>query len=226
MCKIFGYCRVSTAQQKLQRQIENAKSFNNDIIIIKEKQSAKDIENRTEFKKLLSKVKSGDSIVFDEVSRMSRNAEEGFNTYLDLYNKGINLQFLKEPYLNTSTYKSALEKQISLTGEDVDCILEGVNTYLMRLANKQIRIAFEQSQKEVDDLRQRTKEGIQTARINGKQIGRPEGSGGDTKKARKAKGIILQHSKDFWGTLTDKEVIKLCEISRNSFYKYKRELKG
>ena len=66
MFKKYGYCRVSTTMQKLQRQIENAKNFDNDIIIITEKQSAKDIENRTEFKKLISKVVCGDTIVFDE----------------------------------------------------------------------------------------------------------------------------------------------------------------
>lgn len=223
---IYAYARISTPQQNIDRQIRNiCNNFPKVKKIYKEAYTGT-TEDREEWQKLLKTVKPGDLIVFDSISRMSRNAEEGFNTYLDLYNKGINLQFLKEPYINTSTYKSALEKQISLTGEDVDCILEGVNTYLMRLANKQIRIAFEQSQKEVDDLHQRTKEGIQTARINGKQIGRPEGSGGDTKKAIKAKEIILKHSIDFGGALTDKEVIKLCEISRNSFYKYKRELKG
>ena len=46
-----------------------------------------------------------------------------------------------------------------------------------------------------------------------------------TKKSVAAKEIILQHSKDFGGTLTDKEVCTLAKISRNSFYKYKSELK-
>lgn len=48
-------------------------------------------------------------------------------------------------------------------------ILGGVNKYLMSLAKEQIRLAFEQSEKEVQDLHQRTKEGIETARLNGKQ---------------------------------------------------------
>ena len=75
----------------------------------------------------------------------------------------MNLIFLKEPQINTDTYKKALENNIQLTGSNVDYILEGVNKYLLALAKEQIRLAFEQSEKEVSDLHQRTKEGIETA---------------------------------------------------------------
>lgn len=97
---------------------------------------------------------------------MSRNAEEGFELYQELFNRDIELVFLKEPHINTETYKNALKNQIKLTGTSVDYILQGVNQYLMALAKEQIKIAFEQSEKEVKDLQQRTKEGIETARLN------------------------------------------------------------
>lgn len=119
-----------------------------------------------------------------------------------------------------------MENNIDLTGTNVDYILEGINKYLMSLAKEQIRLAFEQSEKEVEDLHQRTKEGIETARLNGKQIGQCKGAKLNVKKANEAKEVILKHSKDFGGSLDDSEVIKLAGISRNSFYKYKRELKG
>lgn len=90
MCK-YGYVRVSTMQQKTQRQIDNIKSFDTNAIIYEEKQSGKDIENRSIFKKSLDKVKSGDTIIFDEVSRMSRNADEGYNLYMELMQQNINL---------------------------------------------------------------------------------------------------------------------------------------
>ena len=89
---------------------------------------------------------------------------------------------------------------------------------------EQIEIAFQQAQKEVDDLHQRTREGMMTAKLNGKQIGRKSGSVIETKKSKAAKEIIKKHSKAFGGTLTDSECQKLAGISRNSFYKYKREL--
>jgi DNA invertase Pin-like site-specific DNA recombinase len=156
---------------------------------------------------------------------MSRNADEGFTAYEELYNRGINLIFLKEPHINTATYKQALENNIKLTGGSVDYILEGVNKYLMALAKEQIKLAFQQSAKEVEDLHQRTKEGMETARLNGKQIGQIQGAKLTTKKSITAKEVIKKHSKDFNGTLADADVMTLTGLSRNTYYKYKRELK-
>ena len=174
---------------------------------------------------MVKRVVQGDTIVFDSVSRMSRNAQEGFEIYEELYSKGVDLVFLKEPHINTETYKTALENNIKLTGTNVDFILEGINKYLFSLAKEQIRLAFEQAEKEVKDLQQRTREGIETARRNGKQIGMQPGTKLTTKKSIAAKEIIQKHSKDFNGTLSDAEVMKLVGISRNSYYKYKRELR-
>ena len=108
--------------------------------------------------------------------------------------------------INTDTYKQALENNVQLTGSHVDYILEGVNKYLMALAKEQIRLAFEQSEKEVKDLQQRTKEGIETARLNGKQIGQRAGVKLITKKSKAAKEIILKHSREFNGSLNDADV--------------------
>lgn len=221
---IYGYCRISTRKQSLERQERNIKSvFNNAVIVTEVFTGTK--QDRPEWMKLYKKVKPGDTLVFDSVSRMSRDAAEGFNMYEELYNKGIELVFLKEPHINTSTYKTALQSNISMTGTNVDYILEGINKYLLALAKEQIRIAFEQSQKEVDDLHQRTKEGIETARLNGKQIGQKQGAKLNTKKSVIAKDIIRKHSKDFGGSLTDAECMKQAGLARNTFYKYKRELK-
>ena len=222
---IYGYCRISKAKQSIERQIRNIKAVYSEATIVQEVFTRTRME-RKEWMKLYGKVKSGDVIVFDSVSRMSGNAEEGFAAYEELYGRGVALIFLKEPHINTDTYKKALESNIDLTGTNVDYILEGINKYLMSLAKEQIRLAFEQSEKEVEDLHQRTKEGIETARLNGKQIGQRKGAKLNIKKANEAKEVILKHSKDFGGSLDDPEVIKLAGISRNSFYKYKRELKG
>lgn len=221
---LYGYCRISKAKQSIERQIRNIKVAYPDAIIIQEVFTRTRID-RKEWQKLFSKVKAGDTIVFDSVSRMSGNANDGFAAYEELYNRGVALVFLKEPHINTSTYKQALENNVKLTGSNVDYILEGVNKYLMALAKEQIRLAFEQSEKEVEDLHQRTREGIETARINGKQIGQRPGVKLTTKKSVAAKQIIMKHSKDFNGTLSDPDVMKLTDLSRNTYYKYKRELK-
>ena len=222
---IYGYCRISTPTQSIDRQIRNITKEYENVHIIKEAYTGTKID-RPEWNKLCKHLKTGDTVVFDSVSRMSRNADDGVKAYMDLYNNGINLVFLKEHYIDTETYKSALENKIQLIGDDVDEILQGVNRYLIKLAKKQIKLAFEQSEKEVEDLRQRTKEGIQTARLNGKQIGQVANKKLHIKKSEPAKKIILEHSKDFNGSLNDVDCMKLTGLSRNTYYKYKRELKN
>lgn len=220
----YGYARISRPKQSIERQIRNIKAAYPDAVIIEEIFTRTRFD-RKEWPKLMKKVKAGDEIVFDSVSRMSGNAEEGFSVYVELYNRGVSLVFLKEPHINTETYKKALENNVPLTGSSVDLILEGVNKYLMELAKEQIRLAFEQSEKEVEDLHQRTREGIVTAHLNGKQSGRRPNAVVVTQKSIMAKEIILKHSKDFNGTLNDPEVMKLTGLARNTYYKYKRELR-
>lgn len=224
MCKEYGYCRKSQQKQNIERQIRNIKAEYPNAIIIQEAYTGTTID-RKEWNKLYKAVKAGDTIIFDSVSRMSRNAVEGFTAYEELFRRGVELVFLKEPHINTKTFKTAIETAIPMTGTNLDFILDGVNKYLMALAKEQIIIAFQQAEKEVADLHQRTREGIETARLNGKQIGLKQGTKLNVKKSAPAKEAIRKYSKDFDGVLEDAEVIKLAGISRNTYYKYKRELK-
>lgn len=226
MCKIYGYARISRPTQNIDRQIRNIQEFDDTAIIFKEAYTGT-TQERPQWKRLLSKIKSGDTIIFDSVSRMSRNAEEGFTEYQQLYNDGINLIFLKERHIDTATYKGAASQQIELTGNEIaDEYIKATNNVLMILAKQQIRLAFEQAQKEVDDIHNRTSEGLKTAKINGKRVGRKQGETVTTKKSVAAKQIILKHALDFGGSLTDKEVMQMIgNISRNTYYKYKKELK-
>lgn len=227
----YGYCRISTPKQNIDRQERNILEIFPAAHIIKEVYTGTKTEGRKEWNKLYKLIKqevnNGKEItvIFDSVSRMSRNAEEGFKLYEELFTLGIRLVFLKEPHINTDTYKNAIQTKVQMTGTNADILLKAINEYLMTLAKEQIRIAFEQAEKEVLDLHQRTSEGIKTAKLNGKQIGRVAGKKYTTKKEKAAKEIILKNSKDFNGTNTDSEVIKIAGISRNSYYKYKAELK-
>lgn len=206
--KIYGYCRVSTKQQNIERQIRNIKDKFPDAIIVTDEFTGTKLD-RPGWNKIYKTVKAGDTIVFDQVSRMSRDADEGFLVYEELFNKGINLIFLKEPHINTETYRKALDSGVPMTGTNVDYILDGINKYLMSLAKEQIRLAFEQAQKEVDDLHQRTREGIETARLAGKQIGQKRGAKLVVKKSKVLKDLIRRYSKDFDGTNTDDEVMSI-----------------
>lgn len=220
----YGYCRISTRKQNIEWQIRNILSELPDAVIVQEEYTGTKLD-RKEWNKLFDSVRAGDTIIFDSVSRMSRNAAEGVEAYEALYKRGVNLVFLKERHIDTDTYRQTLQNSVQLTGGDVDYILEGVNRYMLALARRQIYLAFEQSEKEVADLHQRTKEGIETARLNGKQIGRAAGLTVTTRKSIEAKQLIAAHSKDFGGSLDDAQMMKLAGLARNTFYKYKRELR-
>ena len=221
MC-VYGYCRISRKTQNIERQVRNIEAAYPNAHIVKEAFTGTKIEGRKELDKLLKILKSGDTVIFDSASRMSRNEEEAIKLYEDLFNKN-----------NTEVYKKALENQIKInlntgnaaTDNFIQGIIEALNRYTIELAKEQIKLVFAQAQKEVDDLHQRTAEGLITAKMNGKQVGQPKGSKLTTKKSIAAKEIIKKHSKDFDGTLEDADVIKLAEISRNSFYKYKKEIR-
>ena len=234
MCKVYGYCRISQKKQSIDRQVRNIQAAYPTATIIKEAYTGTKVEGRKEFEKLLALARNGKvkGIIFDSVSRMSRDAASGFALYQELYSLGVELVFLKEPHINTAVYREAADKQLEAvaTGdaaadELMKAITDGINRYMMRLAEKQIMIAFQQAEKEVSDLQQRTKEGLQTAVLNGKTLGRPKGKKPLVKKEAPAKEAIKKYSKDFDGSLDDIEVLKLVNVSRNTYYKYKKEIR-
>lgn len=223
---IYGYCRISHKTQNITRQVENILKEYPTANIKQEAYTGTKIQGRKEFEKLLKIVKAGDTIVFDSVSRMSRNAQDGVKTYFELFDKGVNLVFLKESYINTSVYNESIQQTIDNTGDKIaDIYITATNKVIKLLAEKQIIQAFEQAQKEVDDLHQRTVEGLRVAKANGKQIGQIKGAKLNVKKSAPCKERIRELSKDFDGNLSDIDVIKIIGIARNTYYKYKRELK-
>ena len=218
---IYGYCRVSTPKQSLERQEKNIKALYPEAIIYSDTYSGK-TDDRPNFQKLLKKVNEGDMIVFDEVSRMSRNASEGFQDYLRLLSKGIELKFLKEPQIDSQMYIEAQKKQIGNVGDEAaDLIIEGVNKAIQLLAEKQFKAAFEQAEAERRLLSQRTKEGM----ANGRPAGRRKGEVQHQKKEKAAKRIIRKHNKSFGGDLSNKATMKLAGISAPTFYKYVKEMR-
>lgn len=225
MAKVYGYCRISTPQQNIERQIRNISDAAPGAVIFKEATTGTKLDGRKELDKLLKVVQPGDTIVFDAVDRLARNAAEGVALYQKLYAEGVELHFLKQPTVNTEVYRKAASDMIPMTGTTVDYILKGVNKFLEVMQQQQITAAFESAQAEVDALHQRTREGIETARRAGKQIGGVTGRKLHTKKSDTAKKIIREHAAAFGGSLNDAECMKLAGLARNTYYKYKAELK-
>ena len=230
MRKEYAYARISRKTQKIERQIENLTRAYPNARIYQEAYTGTKTEGRREFNKMLSVVKPGDTIIFDSVSRMSRNADDGIKLYMDLYDRGINLVFLKEQYISTDVYKESIQQSIAATGNEIaDIYIQATNQVIKLLAEQQIRKAFEQAEKEVQDLHERTREGIREAKRKGKQVGRVTGMTVTTKKSLEAKRLMREYSRDFDGTLNDIDTMtqiraRVGKLSRNSYYKYKKEL--
>lgn len=260
MTKVYGYCRISRKEQSIQRQIENIKAEYPDAIIKQEAFTGTKMEGRKVLERLINtamkQAGQGEdvTIVFDSVSRMSRNAVEGVETYFKLYEAGLNTVFLKEPGINTAVYAEAMNRQklppLKDDGTDesqlLDDLLTAVVKYQRKLCRRQIVLAFEQAQKEVDDLHERTREGLRekqrrNAELIGeygedearqhpdwRQIGNEQGQKYKTKKGEAVKAAIMKYHKDFGtgklNTLNDLETIKQAGCSRHTYYRHKREL--
>lgn len=230
MKKIYGYARISTPSQSIDRQIRNIKAEYPDAVITQEAYSGTKID-RPQWTKLVKQAlkdaqKHDVTIVFDSVSRMSRNAEEGIQQYFELYDAGIRLIFLKERHINTDMYRTAVSQSIPETGNEIaDIYIEATNKVIRLLARNQIIEAFAQSAKEVLDLHKRTSEGMETARLAGKQIGRIEGSTIVTKKQKEMSERIRKMSKDFEGNMKDFEIIEILGIARGTYFRYKKAMR-
>ncbi len=240
---VYGYARISRPQQSIDRQIRNIHDAYPKAVILSEAYTGRRMD-RPEWMKLCKKLKANDTVIFDSVSRMSRDTEEGVRTYFELYEKGVNLVFLKEHHIDTDTYRQSISTAIDLTGNEIaDLYIDATNKVFRILAERQIRLAFEQSEKEVQDLRLRTREGLLSAKLNGKQVGQKSGVTFNIKKKTPIIAIIREKSKDFNGNNTDAEVMAIladkmisiskddrgntkqvsAKVSRNTYYKYKKE---
>lgn len=230
--RVYGYARISTVKQSIARQIDNIKRENPAATIITEEYTGTTTD-RPAWNKLKKQLKAGDTVIFDEVSRMSRNAAEGVALYTELFDKGINLQFLKEPHVNTNVFRDKLQQQVekisgtgsAATDKLLDSIMNALHEYTIDIAKEQIEIAFRTAQAEVDFLHQRTSEGVRRAQAEGKQVGRATGARIETKKAKAVKEIIRKYNKDFGGSLNDIDTMKLAGCARNTYYKCKGQLR-
>jgi DNA invertase Pin-like site-specific DNA recombinase len=231
---IVGYARVSTPKQKLRRQIDNLKAAYPNIVVISEVFTGS-TDNRPKWKKLMRQCRAGivSKLVFDEVSRFSRNAEEAIVEYKELYNLGIELEFLKEPHINSKIYRDASERKIEIATEGMDeetaqlinTVIGGLNDYLLSVAEKQIYLAFEHAQRERELLSQRTSEGLKKAKLMGSKVGRQPGQKLVTKKSKRAKRIIRKHFKLFGGELTATQCYTIAQITKSTFYRYLQEMR-
>ena len=140
---IFGYARVSTQDQNLERQIDQLKQMNCERIFQEKITGSK--KERPELDKLLDQLRTGDNIVVTELTRLSRSVRDLFALVDTIHKKGANLKSLKEPWLDTTTPQGKL----------LFAVFAGV------------------SQFERDLISERTKDALSSARARGRNGGRP-----------------------------------------------------
>ena len=204
----YGYLRVSTNTQDETRQREALKKYGVlEENIYLDKASGKIFIDRTEWQKLLVKVIIGDIIVIKELDRLGRNNAEIKETFILLKNKGVYLEFLDQPLLNT-TNKSQIEIEL------VQPIILHLLGYFAEKEREKIKIR----QKEAYDSLEKDSKGRKISRKKNKVVGRPN----------KIEKILLDNSEiiKLWieKKITTKKTLEILNISRSSLFRIKNEI--
>ena len=239
----YGYIRVSTQHQHEDRQLATIIQAYPELANHQERIFVDHFTGRSfdrpNWNRLCSIINrhdqtiEKDNIVFDEVNRMGRTAEEGFALYKEFFNSGVDLEFLHQQHISTKSYKEAMQGLITITvdtGDEatdklISGIMDNVNEFILRKIEQDIYRAFENAEDEVVFQCRRIKEGIQAKKDRGEPVGRRPGAIIISKKSVAAKEKILKYNKNFGGPLTNEDTWKFVGISKNTFYKYLQEIK-
>lgn len=188
---VYGYIRVSSIDQNESRQIlaiEPYKIKGSNIYI--DKKSGKDFE-RSEYKKLLKRIKKDDILVIKSIDRLGRNYEEVLEQWRIITKiKGADIIVIDMPLLDTTISKDLLGTFIS------DLVLQLLSFI---------------AQNERESIRQRQAEGIVAARKRGARFGRP------TKELpENFEELFRKWSEE---GLTRKEMAEICNMHVSAFYR-------
>jgi len=150
----FGYIRVSSISQNLDRQLGAINPYvTNEKYIYSDKASGKDME-REGFQNMLKAMRSGDTLYIKSIDRLGRNKQQ-IKYYLEYFKKeGIRLKIIDLP----------------TTMQDVPAGQEWV---IDMINNIIIEVYTSIAQQERETIKQRQKEGIEVAKTKGKHLGRP-----------------------------------------------------
>ena len=213
MSNYYSYMRISTKEergkQRFTRQEASLKHYAKQngieyVFSFQEDVSGKNFKDRKEWNRLEKILQAGDTIVFKDISRFTREAENGYNKYMDLMEKGINLVFLSNPTVSTDYIKNLLNiaEQQAL----------GARTALESTIKLLLIVELDRVEQERLIISQRTKDGL---RASSRKSGRKAGSIGKMTDALK-EDLKLYNTRRMKGI----EIMKKHGISRNTLKKY------
>lgn len=196
MSKVFAYIRVSTREQNENRQLDALKDLKIDEIII-EKASGKNFVGREKYQQMKSQLRKDDLLIIHSIDRFGRNYTEICKEWETLIDKGVDIQVLDMPILNTR------DNQNGLTGRLITDIVLKLLGYV--------------AEKERVNIKTRQREGIDSALANGVKFGRP--------KSEIPKDFIRAYELYKQGLIKVKDVMSMCDIAKSTFYKYEKSIK-
>lgn len=214
MSNIYSYMRISTEEerglQKFTRQENALKKYAKEngieyLLEFKEDKSGKNFEERKQWKKLESILQTGDTVVFKDICRFTRNAEQGYKKYMELLEKGIELIFLDNQTVSTPYIKQLLNvaKEQNLVAK----------TSLESTVKLLLIVELDRAQQEREMTVQRIKDGI---KASNKKSGRPVGK--IDKMSKELESDIKKLIND--RSIKYVDLMRKHNISRNTLKKY------
>lgn len=188
----YGYVRVSTKEQNIDRQLVEmyAHGLNDETIFI-DKQSGKNFE-RDEYQKLKKKLKSGDLLIIKSIDRLGRNYDMIIDEWKDIVNRlNVDIVVLDMPLLDTRT--------------------EGKNLVGKFISDIVLQILSFVAENERENIKKRQAEGIRIAKEKGKHLGRPR-----IKLPKNFQSIANNYKKK---EITLAEALLSLKMNRSTFYK-------
>ena len=212
MGNYYSYKRISTdsERQNFNRQIKSLERYALEhgidyLIEFTEEKSAKNFNDRTQFKKLDKLIKAGDTVVFKDLSRFTREAENGYKKYMEWLDRGISMVFIDNP-----TVSSDYIRQMMNTAEKQDIVTKTAMEGIIKLL---LIVELDRAEQQRRYISKAITDGI---KASPKKSGRREGS--MDKFTDKIKEDIKLYLKD--RHITQTELMKKHGISRNTLKKY------
>lgn len=208
----YSYKRISTdsERQNFNRQIKSLEKYATEngieyLLDFTEERSAKSFDDRPQFKKLDKLLRAGDTVVFKDLSRFTREVENGYKKYMEWLDRDINIIFIDNP-----TISSDYIRNMTKIAQEQDIVTKTAMESVIKLL---LIVELDRAEQQRRYISKAIKDGIAAS---DKKSGRKKGQ--LDKMTNELKNDILNYVTD--RTITQVELMKKYNISRNTLKKY------